>query len=70
VPPSDSRRLREAMEKLDQDEQLAKRMGQAARERYEKLFTGKRMGEQYVQLYKKLLAEVVYAKPEAQSKII
>jgi glycosyltransferase involved in cell wall biosynthesis len=70
VPPSDSRRLREAMEKLDRDEQLAKRMGQAARERYERLFTGKKMGEQYAHLYNKLLAKMACVKTDVQSRII
>lgn len=57
VPPSDSRRLREAMETLAADEALAEQMGQAARLRYEQLFTGQIMGEQYTRLYGRLVSK-------------
>lgn len=55
VPPGDAKDLREAMLRLAQDEDLAQRMGLAARQRYEALFTGGMMGERYVDLYKRLL---------------
>lgn len=55
VPPADPKRLREAMQKLAQDDELVEKMGNAARKRYEQLFTGKLMGERYAQLYKRLV---------------
>lgn len=54
VPPSDAKHLREAMLRLADNKKLALQMGQAARARYEKLFTGRLMGERYFRLYKKL----------------
>lgn len=57
VPPADAKSLREAMLRLAQDEALAQRMGRAARQRYEALFTGRVMGERYVGLYKRLLSD-------------
>jgi rhamnosyl/mannosyltransferase len=57
VPPADAKSLREAMLRLAQDEALAQRMGRAARQRYETLFTGRLMGERYVGLYKRLLSD-------------
>jgi len=56
VPPADPVALRNAMLKLAVDDDLVVRMGSAARERYERLFTGKVMGEAYFRLYNKLLA--------------
>lgn len=55
VPPSDSRSLRKAMETIANDSALADEMGKNARKRYEKLFTGKVMGEKYGQLYEKIV---------------
>ena len=57
VPPADPKRLREAMETLDEDDELAAQMGKAARKRYEQLFTGKLMGQRYAELYERLLSE-------------
>ena len=57
VPPSDAKDLREAMLRIDHDEALAERMGQAARARYEALFTGQMMGERYARLYGRLVDE-------------
>lgn len=57
VPPDNRQALREAMESLHQDRASAERMGQAARMRYEHLFTGRRMGELYGDLYRALLRE-------------
>ena len=54
VPPADARSLREAMQSLQQNSGLARRMGAAARERYQELFTGKLMGRRYARLYEKL----------------
>lgn len=57
VPPANAKALREAMLQLDEDEALAGSLGKAARSRYERLFTGRLMGERYAQLYKKLRCE-------------
>jgi rhamnosyl/mannosyltransferase len=59
VPPSNMDALQEAMLLLDRDEVLANKMGQAAFERYNELFTGEVMGEQYAELYEALLKESV-----------
>jgi len=55
IPPSDPRRLREAMEAISNDKALAKKMGLNARKRYEDLFTGAEMGKKYSQLYQELI---------------
>ena len=57
VPPANAKALREAMLQLDEDETLAESLGKAARSRYERLFTGRLMGERYAHLYKKLSCE-------------
>ncbi len=57
VPPANAKALREAMLQLDEDEALAGSLGKAARSRYERLFTGRLIGERYAQLYKKLRCE-------------
>lgn len=57
VPPANAKALREAMLQLDEDDALAENLGKAARSRYERLFTGRSMGERYAQLYKKLRCE-------------
>jgi len=55
VPPSDAAALRAAMHQLWHDRELAEKLGQAAAERYRQLFTAERMGEQFNNLYRKLL---------------
>jgi glycosyltransferase involved in cell wall biosynthesis len=45
------------METLAKDDELAKQMGKAARERYKQLFTGKLMGQRYAELYERLLSQ-------------
>jgi glycosyltransferase involved in cell wall biosynthesis len=54
IPPSDPRSLRQAMETITNDKDLAKEMGINARKRYELLFTGSLMGEKYAQLYQQI----------------
>lgn len=54
VPPSDPDALRQAMDLLYNDNELARRMGRAAYQRYEKLFTGHGMGKKYFNIYSKL----------------
>jgi rhamnosyl/mannosyltransferase len=57
VDAQSARGLAHAMLKLDGDPELARKMGQAARQRYEKLFTGQMLGESYANLYKRLVAK-------------
>lgn len=58
VKAADPAALRDAMDRLLEDEQRAHDMGMAARARYEKLFTADRMASAYVQLYRDLLSTV------------
>lgn len=55
VPPNSPEALSEAMEQLRLNTELAQTMGQAARRRYEQLFTGRKMAEAYFDVYKNLL---------------
>lgn len=57
IPPSDPTALRDAMNDLQNDPRKAERMGQAGRERYEKMFTGERMAAAYRELYDDVLRE-------------
>ncbi len=57
VPPGDSRALREAMDDLHLHPDRASVMGQRARLRYERLFTGRRMGERYADAYSRILTD-------------
>ncbi|MEA3465935.1 MAG: glycosyltransferase [Thermodesulfobacteriota bacterium] len=54
VEPNNPLLLRAAMEKLYHNPTLAQQYGQQAHQRYQQLFTGKRMGELYAQLYAQL----------------
>ncbi|CAI2717075.1 glycosyltransferase [Nitrospina watsonii] len=54
VKPGNAHELREAMLRLDSDGELAVRMGESARMRYETLFTGRLMGERYARVYGRL----------------
>lgn len=58
VEPGSSKSLRSALEKL-RDEELVQRLGQGAKQRYERLFTGRIMGESYAQLYARLHSEFI-----------
>jgi rhamnosyl/mannosyltransferase len=55
VPPADPLALRDAMVKLWNDPELAKRYGINAAKRFELLFTSERMVMDYIDLYKLLL---------------
>ena len=55
VPPSDPLALRAAMLRLADDAGLRKRMGAAARQRFEQRFTATEMGMEYAGLYSSLL---------------
>ncbi|MGI9328484.1 MAG: glycosyltransferase [Pseudomonadales bacterium] len=54
VTPGSSQELRSALDKLYFDRDLAESMGKAARNRFQKHFTGQLMGERYVKVYKRL----------------
>jgi glycosyltransferase involved in cell wall biosynthesis len=51
VPPGSAKALREAMEQLHSQPEMAEQMGNRARARYERLFTGSLMGRRYFELY-------------------
>lgn len=55
VPPADPAALGNAMQRLWQQPELAKRMGASARQHFEQLFTSERMCTAMSQLYQKLL---------------
>ena len=55
VPPSDPGALREAMDYLWNNPEVAKKMGESAEERYWDLFTADKMAKSYVDLYQRLL---------------
>ena len=57
VPPRNPIALAQAMKMLLLDDVLASRMGRAARERYDRLFSGKALGDAYSSLYR----EVAYS---------
>ncbi len=59
VPPRDPGALASAMRTLARDPALGDTLGQAARKRYESLFTRERMAASYAELYRRL------AKPKA-----
>ncbi|APA85644.1 glycosyltransferase [Paraburkholderia sprentiae WSM5005] len=56
VPPEAPQKLAAAMKQLVVDEALARKMGAAARERYERLFSGPALGDAYQALYDEVLA--------------
>ena len=56
VPPGDAGQLRQAMDRLQEDDALCQQMGNNARRRFEELFTAERMGEQYFTLYGELVS--------------
>lgn len=55
VPAGDADSLRESMLLLNSDKSLSKKMGQAAHQRYLKLFKGSLMSQQYAEIYTTLL---------------
>jgi glycosyltransferase involved in cell wall biosynthesis len=55
IKAADPAALRDAMDRLLQDEPRAGDMGAAARARYERLFTADRMADTYAQLYRDIL---------------
>lgn len=57
VPPDDPAALRQAIERIWNDEELAARLGAGARARFAQLFTADKMADAYVDLYHRLVAE-------------
>ncbi len=55
VEPASPAALRQAMQTLASQPALAAAMGRAARERYEQMFTGQRMAQTYLRIYRDLL---------------
>lgn len=58
VAPKDHVSLRAAMETLYSDKDLAMRLGEGARKRFDSLFTGQEMGRRYAGVYRDLLHQV------------
>jgi glycosyltransferase involved in cell wall biosynthesis len=63
VPPGSAAALRAAMDTLHAQPELAATMGQAARRRYEALFTGEVMGDRYYEIYRELTAHARTSRP-------
>ena len=59
VPPQDAGALREALHKLLEQRELALAMGEAARRRFEAMFTAQRMAQAYRQAYTEVIARSV-----------
>jgi rhamnosyl/mannosyltransferase len=55
VPPADPAALAAAMQRLWDNPELARRMGEAARRRFDAEFTAARMAERYAALYRRVL---------------
>jgi glycosyltransferase involved in cell wall biosynthesis len=55
VPPENPEALARAVNVFLRDEEVAKTMGQAARRRYESFFTAKILGQQYIDVYEKIV---------------
>jgi rhamnosyl/mannosyltransferase len=58
VPPGSPKALREAMDHLWYQPDVARHMGRNARLRYEQLFTGHRMATRYFEAYQQLIGNV------------
>ena len=56
VPPENEQALAGAMNTLLNDPELAARLGQGARARYERLFSGGPLGREYAALFRELAA--------------
>ncbi|MCK5728143.1 MAG: glycosyltransferase [Methylococcales bacterium] len=59
IPPNDPEKLHQAMTTLSNNPVLIKKYGQAARQRYQTLFTGQKMGKSYAALYQKTLSHAL-----------
>jgi len=57
VPPEAPQALASAMQRFLNGPELARAMGSAARDRYEKLFTGQQMAASYYSVYRRILRQ-------------
>lgn len=57
IPACDSRALANAMREIENNPDQAHRMGQAGRERFQRLFSGEQVGERYLNVYRQLLGQ-------------
>ncbi|MCK5871518.1 MAG: glycosyltransferase [Methylococcales bacterium] len=57
IPANNPEKLREAMTVFSHNPALIKGYGIAARQRYQRLFTGKKMGQSYTALYQKIVSQ-------------
>ena len=57
VPPESPCELAGAIREMSQDPSMARRMGAAARLRYEQLFTGTIMASAYKEIYQRLVIQ-------------
>lgn len=57
IAPGSARMLRKAMDQLHADPAQAQQWGRQARTRYEQLFTGRQMAQQYSRLYAAVIAQ-------------
>lgn len=57
VEANNSQALQQAMLEIDNDKKMASRFGEAARQRYETLFTSKLMAASYLSIYERLVEE-------------
>lgn len=57
IPPDNANALRQAMDTLWNNADLATRMGQKAAQRFAQLFTADKMADSYTALYRELIAE-------------
>ena len=55
--PASAGAFRNAMDRLHSDPGLARRLGAGARERFDRLFTGRLMGDRYADIYRSLAAD-------------
>ena len=68
VAPGSPSALRRAMDQLYDRPDMAKLMGQRARERFDMLFTGQLMARRYFELYQSLLGKTESSKEERPAK--
>ena len=54
VPPADSTALADAMRQLLGNEERARALGYGARERYDRYFSGRALGDAYYSLYQEI----------------